>query len=188
MDYFDGSTPLSEDEIKTRVVEAMQDDFEIHTEVQGRHPLAPNPIRIDFMVYPRAHIIQLGFDPCWVGIEAKAVTPQRPSDRGRKVRLIWQAICYAQSAFDLPGHEPIRPGFVLVAVDRQTEAHRKWSTDEHWAEWRTALHLGSFARVGEFSCGGHHGWEITFTGGPYFTRVTGRSRINPFAYKTVGSI
>ena len=188
MDNADTSTPLSEEEIKRHLIASLQDDFVIHTEVRGRHPLAPNPIRIDFLVYPQAHVIRLGLDPCWVGIEAKAVTPQRPSDRGRKVRLIWQAISYAQSTFAIPGHETIRPSCVLVVVDRQTDANRQWPTNEHWSEWRTALHLGSFGRVGELVLGGRHGWEIRIAGGTYFSQTKGRSRNNPFAQKAFGSI
>ncbi len=48
-------------------------DFELLPEVNGRNMVEERKVRIDFLAYPKKHLIENGFDNRVFGIEAKSI-------------------------------------------------------------------------------------------------------------------
>jgi hypothetical protein len=98
---------MNEDELKAVVRSVLGSDFLMKEEVDGLHLLTGEQVKIDFLLYPKDHLIASGFERIWVGIEVKSPNVKEPVKNGLK--LAWQAITYTQSEFG-----DIRPAFVLV--------------------------------------------------------------------------
>jgi hypothetical protein len=68
---------LPEDELHGIFSEAIRTDFYSAPEVHGRpwldHPLIsqPQPLRADFLIAPRPHLVDAGFPEHWIAVEIK---------------------------------------------------------------------------------------------------------------------
>lgn len=94
---------MDESQLKAQIRPVLHKDFEVLEEVPGHFLVDDTNVKIDFLMKPRGHLVERGFDDDWVGLEVKS------PDTGAGIRLAWQAITYAQSSFN--GR---RPQFVLV--------------------------------------------------------------------------
>jgi hypothetical protein len=105
----------NEDCLKNKIKEMLDDDFILRDSVKGINPVENKKVIIDYMLYPKIHLIENGFDPHWVGVEIKYIKDFSESDRGKKSQLLWQAITYSQSIFDIDSeNKGIRPHFVVA--------------------------------------------------------------------------
>jgi hypothetical protein len=97
---------MTENELKKELCRSLESDFEIKAEVAGNFIVDGSKVVIDYLLFPKEHLINKGFKPSWFGVEVKS-----PNGEGAKkaIRLAWQAITYSQSKF-----EGERPDFVLV--------------------------------------------------------------------------
>ncbi|MDA1330419.1 MAG: hypothetical protein O3B43_05080, partial [Chloroflexi bacterium] len=94
---------LAENALKSDLISVISQDFEILEEVSGKVLVTQEAVRIDYLAYPRPHIVEMGFAYKWFGIEVKYFPDFHNHDRGKKAKLIWQAINYAQSEFYVKG-------------------------------------------------------------------------------------
>ena len=107
---------MNENALKKSFQKTLHKDFIIKPDVKGRFLVDNTKVEIDFLIYPLDHLVEKGFEKLWIGIEVKSPYVKEPVKQGLKVA--WQAITYAQSAFtDLnsqPKFENLRPNFVLI--------------------------------------------------------------------------
>lgn len=80
-------------------------DFIFREEVSGNFIVDNTSVIIDYLMYPKNNLIEMGFEKQWFGVEVKA--PGKDAKKG--IQVSWQAITYSQSKFD-----GIRPVFVLI--------------------------------------------------------------------------
>lgn len=167
---FDGEEKLQQELLKT-----IQSDFVIYPQVEGRHLIyQTEKVRIDFLLYPKQHLIENGFDPIWFGIEVKHFG--KIGETGKMSRFIWQCVSYVQSEFKV-NEEIIRPAFVLGYSD--VEAINKGTDREYLSQWIGMLRLAGLAKVGSFqkikssAYNPNGGWSIVFSSSTYFTYSKG---------------
>lgn len=109
---------LGEPKIHQLFISQFSKDFIIEREVWGEYEadIAPKRPRIDFMIYPKPHVLALSFPPVWVGVEAKA-----PKDDRQAIEVIQQAENYRMAIFSRPDANivNVRPDMVLIypAID-----------------------------------------------------------------------
>jgi len=154
------STYEREDDIKNAIASTMSDDFILSPEVWGNCIIDGTRVRIDFMAYPKQHLIDLGFDAQWFGIEAKSLLRRDGNPihgLGKINQLIWQVISYAQSTFNID-QARIRPMFVLICTDRVPY--------EYCKEWKTLIGLAQYGNVGMLDLAPR--WSIHFSNALYF--------------------
>lgn len=152
---------MNEPTLKSLVQRGLQQDFEILPEISGINLVENDHVRIDFMCYPKKHVIDSGFYPCWFGIEVKHIPQQDdgshiPGTTSKITRLFWQAISYGQSEFDIE-NKKIRTAFVLVYTNT---IRSRGNTDL----FNNLAMLGLYGNVGilDFFVGKRRGWYITF--------------------------
>jgi hypothetical protein len=63
----------NEDCLKNKIKEMLDDDFILRDSVKGINPVENKKVIIDYMLYPKIHLIENGFDPHWVGVEIKYI-------------------------------------------------------------------------------------------------------------------
>jgi len=163
---------LSEPELKQQLVAALAADFELRAEVPGQHLLDGYAVKIDFLLFPRPHLIARGFDAAWLGCEVKSPAQKEPAKVG--VRFAWQCLTYAQAVFGEAG----RPMFVLMwpGLDAFLPSPAVPPYDSACLWLCTMLQYGN---VGRLVLGGNHGWEMRFGwgSGSYFRQRAGRGSV-----------
>lgn len=162
-------SPLAEELLKSNLNTAISQDFEIFPEVSGRVLLTQENVRIDYLACPRPHLIDMGFIYKWFGIEVKHFRDFNNHDLGKKAKLMWQAINYAQSEFYVKG-EVVRPDFIALYVGEHLKTRGEGSGAR---DWFALMHLGGYAKIFEFQIKGFSNWELRGSGGWVFTRVRG---------------
>jgi len=107
---------MNEPQLKKLFRDKLKSEFIIKPDVKGNFLVDNTDVEVDFLIYPKDHLIKNGFDEFWIGIEVKSPSVKEPVKQGLKVA--WQAITYAQSEFtdnkSEPNIERIRPAFVLI--------------------------------------------------------------------------
>jgi hypothetical protein len=164
-----------EDIVKRLVWNRLSADFILLPEVRGelRFDSEIRRKRIDFMAYPKDHLIQKGFDAGWIGIETKSLFSNGKRSEGNWVKqrnLLWQCLGYSLSQFIVAGTS-IRPMFVLACIDAEPIAGE--SSYEGWKELISFIqraHVGLFELMPE--------WRIRF--GPiqaYYSEKGGKCAV-----------
>jgi hypothetical protein len=166
-----------EKELKAWFVEHFTRDFHIYEEVPGIHLAEEVNVRIDFVLYPKPHLIEDGFIEEPFGIEVKYFK-QESGFTHKTSRGIWQAISYNDCLFNLKGRK-FKIKFCLLFSNLSFSPEtaliknlgNEWENDQ--VEWSGMLHVANHARVGELSIKGSKelatGWTIRFAGGTYFS-------------------
>jgi len=96
--------------LKKAFIDDFNQDFEIYSHVSGQNIVEQTPVVIDFLIKPKQHLIDNGFDDGWVGVEVKHLKNYKQSEINS---LVWQTLSYAQSRFNI-GNMQVRPMFVLM--------------------------------------------------------------------------
>lgn len=175
----------SEAELKTWLETWISADFDVFTEVPGVHLTENIGVKIDYVLKPKAHLIDAGFLPGPVGLEVKYLR-QEASFSSRASRFVWQAVSYTDCQFNLPDG-PTRLPRVLLFSNMSFEeeygllkglAPNVYENEK--AKWTALLELANHANVGNLVMyGGREsrlGWKIKFAAGTYFSRF--RSECN----------
>jgi hypothetical protein len=171
-----------EKNLKTRLLELVELDFFILPDVTGKNLLYGNHIIIDFMMFPKEHLVDAGFDPIWFGVEAKHFGV--PGETGKMSRFVWQCITYAQSEYEID-EENIRPAFVLGFSD----VFEINENQKEYIQWMGMVKLAGLAKVGflreihQTNYYPNGGWRIKFSSSRYFQFANGeyhRSNYNIF--------
>lgn len=142
----------SEGELKKWFESKFSNDFEIFREVKGRHLAEDVPVRIDYLLKARKHMLEAGFEARPFGVEVKYFC-QEDGFTHKSSRGLWQTISYNDCEFDLEGllH---KPKFSLVFSNLSFEDELRlvksfgaeYENDKF--EWRGMLHLANHANVG----------------------------------------
>ena len=150
----------------------------------GYHLLEHHRIRIDFLAYPKDHLIERNFEPLWFGIEVKSpavkIEPQK-----NVLDLAKQAIDYTESKYG-----EIIPNFILIFPSMYHFFHAQ---DRMTAEFVTFLyHFRSFIqrmKVGTMHIYAPGDWAIRFGSQRYFSSKRGRGNVKNLGTKRyIGSV
>lgn len=168
----------SEAELKTWAVAHLSEDFELHPEVAGRHVAEGVRVIIDYLAYPKPHLLAHGFAPVHFGIEVKYLG-QADGFSHKAARGLWQTVSYTDSEFYLDG-ATIRPKFALLFSNISFESEHQllnrlgMELENDRALWSGLLQLANHANVGTLEIKGPRdawkGWKMAFSGGTYFYR------------------
>ncbi|WP_217550627.1 hypothetical protein [Pantoea sp. GbtcB22] len=167
----------SEDDLKTWMINTLKNDFHIYQEVVGTHVTEGLKVRIDYVIYPKAHLLNHGFEPAPFGIEVKYLNQEK--DFAHKAsRGIWQSISYNDCEFSI-NNKKFRLKFCLlfsnISFINETEILKLNSdhVDEKYMKWVGMLNVANHAKVGALKITGTKdrvkGWSMQFAGGVYFS-------------------
>lgn len=168
----------SEAELKEWLVSHLSEDFDLHPEVPGRHMAECVRVQIDYLAYPKPHLLDAGFAAVFFGIEVKLLDPTNGFSR-KAARGLWQAVSYTDAEFHLAG-AAVRPKFALLFSNLSFVGELRLldrlgqKLENDWALWRGLLQLANHANVGTLEIKGARdawtGWKMAFSGGTYFSR------------------
>ena len=112
----------SEDELKLWLEAHLADDFDLVREVVGSHLAERTRVQIDYIAYPRPHLVAAGFAQMHFGLEVKFLDPCNGFS-SRAARALWQTVSYTDSEFDLAGR-PVRLKYALLFSNLSFEQER----------------------------------------------------------------
>ena len=171
--------------VKTLIIEALSNDFEIEQEVDGVHIIEKDKVRIDLLIHPKPHLLDEGFHNSWIGVEIKYF--DRPEEQiGKVARFFWQAITYQQSIYRLNGID-VRPQFVLLASNIQDVPPSK---PGGFSMYRSMLQVGNLAMVGHLKVFNSDNWDIRFVSSGYMEKKNGifkKTKSNAGCGKYIGN-
>lgn len=166
----------SEPELKNWFNEKLASDFYIYPEVNGIHLSENVNVRIDYVLFPKEHLIEEGFEPSYFGIEVKYFN-QENGFTHKTSRGLWQTISYNDSKFYLNNKE-IKLKYCLIfsnlSFSKELMLIKNYGheMENDQLEWRGMIHVANHARVGALEIKGnkeeYKGWSIKFAGGTYF--------------------
>lgn len=175
-------------QVKNWLKDHFERDFHIYEEVWGVHLAENVNVRIDFVFYPKPHLIEAGFVEEPFGVEAKYFKQEDGFTR-KTSRGIWQTISYNDCQFEI-GARKFRLKFCLLfsnlSFTAETALIRNlgYEGENDQVEWSGMLHVANHARVGVLSVSGSRemlkGWAMRFAGGTYFSSslYNGEARYN----------
>lgn len=169
---------LSETELKQWLVEHLAEDFCLYPEVTGKHAAEGVRVQIDYIAFPKPHLIAAGFVQAHFGVEVKYLN-QQDGFSHKASRGIWQTVSYTDSVFELDG-QSVRLKFALLfsnlsfADECSLLEHLGQKYENDHATWHALLQLANHANVGNLEIKGSRdvwkGWKMAFSGGTYFSR------------------
>lgn len=175
----------SEAELKDWFEHKFAKDFHISREVKGLHLAEDVPVRIDYLLRARRHLIEAGFETRPFGVEVKFFR-QEDGFTHKTSRGIWQTISYNDCEFYVE-EGSVKPKFSLIFSNLSFEDELQlvnnfgFEFENDKFEWRGMLHLANHANVGCLNAKGtrdqSRGWEIRFVGGIYFSCDVFQDRI-----------
>jgi len=151
-----------ENKLKAKVQAVLKADFYLKPEVSGCDLVHGEPVRVDFLAWPLAHVTAAGFPRQVVAIEVKFL---EGDDIGGLAELCWQGITYQQSEYPVEG-KVYRPLFTLLYANGVVD---KDPHGEYANAWRWAARLLQRANVGLLDLEGRHRWQFMF-GPNYYAR------------------
>lgn len=162
----------SERELHSWVKTYLSEDFILHHEVQGRHLAEKSGVRIDFIAYPKQHLIEAGYDDSPFGIEVKFIDPLNGFTR-QASRGFWQTITYTDSEFGV-GNQIVRPRYAILLSNLAFDAERALLKPDDVQQWRAFINLAHHARTWRLEIRGtkskFEGWTVMCSSNAYFSR------------------
>ncbi|PSU33413.1 hypothetical protein [Photobacterium lutimaris] len=165
-----------EADLKMWFTENMSCDFHIRSEVCGY--LNDQKVKIDFMLYPKEHLIDSGFVPEPFGVEVKYL-PVNTRFTKKSSRALWQTVSYNHAKFTAKNGETYSPKFCVLfsnlSFKHEHEMLGKYERDAEndKMQWNGMLHLANHAGVGILQVRGSrkyfNGWVLRYAGGVYFS-------------------
>lgn len=145
---------MNEETLKLKLESKLEKDFFIEKEVAGHHPIYKIPVRIDYLLKAKQHLVAAGFTDDWFGVECKW-TSGVDGQTSKVSRLFWQSITYAQSQFKTK-ENLVTPKFVAVLVSEDLDP----LIEKHF---RAQAQLALYGNVGELFFYKDGNWGIKFT-------------------------
>lgn len=102
----------NERELKTWFKNKFNADFYIYAEVPGVHVAENKDVLIDYILIPKEHLVQEGFEPCHFGVEVKYFK-QESEFTHKTSRGLWQTISYNDCDFIIDNSK-VRLKFGLI--------------------------------------------------------------------------
>ena len=173
-----------EDGLKSIIEASLGDDFILKREVWGFHLLERRKIRIDFLAYPKEHLIENKFEPLWFGIEVKSPFVKKEPQKN-VLDFAKQAIDYTESEYDgiIPNFAVLFPSMYhfFHAHDRLTEEFKNF-----------LYYFRSFIqrmKVGTLHVPSPGEWAIRFGSQRYYSTKYGRGNVKNIGTKRhIGSV
>lgn len=182
---------MNENDLKAKLVSLLSNDFEMYGEVTGTH-YTGKKIRPDFIILPKQHLMEKGFDNGIIAVEVKhlgkAFGHGHMSDLNA---LIWQAQCYGVSSFNIAGFTNTIPTLTMIYTNDLPELHADSGVTEHYQYYgRLALFAYmQISGVGRILPGYKGGWKMTFGQfNTYYSTESGRSHVNVGVSRKIGNI
>ena len=178
----------NEDDYKKEVVASLSNDFFIEPEVVGTWPLDGKTCRLDFLLSPKPHLVEKGFDAETFGIEVKSPTSKESVKK--LLDCVLQAYTYTLCSFNQK-----QPAFVLIYPEIKTFFHHdfvyKYKENEinKYTGREIALirQLMQRSNVGELTIRDDY-FRIFFSNSYFYDSKKGRSTIkNLGMVKRIGS-
>jgi hypothetical protein len=144
---------MSEVELTESLICSLSRDFEICREVKGHHPIYDQDVRVDLMCRAKPHLADSGFTDQWFGIECKWIEGLG-GQTSKITRMVWQAITYAQSVFNINGVQ-INPAFVAFYTPDKLHPNIEDAL-------RPLLALGLYGNIGRLFFYSDGNWGIKF--------------------------
>ena len=99
-----------EAELKRKFESVIGDDFFFRREVKGHDLVAQAGVRVDYLIYPKKHLIDNGFPEGYFAVEVKFFQAPKDSDNGKsyelkRERTMAQCVSYAHSTFRVRGRD-----------------------------------------------------------------------------------
>lgn len=162
----------SEIELAAWLKSHLHADFILHQEVRGRHLAENLGVRIDFVAYPKQHLIDAGFEAGPFGIEVKFIDPMNGFSR-KASRAFWQTVTYTDSEFYVDG-KPVRLNFAMLFSNLGFDAEYKLLASDDVEQWRAFVNLAHHSKVARLEVKGTKArleqWTIMFSSNAYFYR------------------
>lgn len=170
----------SEPELRQWLDAWLHEDFDVYPEVTGRHLARGTGVKIDYIIQPKQHLVDIGFKPGPTGLEVKHL-PLVHAFSPKASRFVWQAVSYTDCEFQLNGAAVRLPRVLLFSNLSFSDEERLLRSFDHSpltndrAKWLALLELANHAGVGTFEMYGSRerraGWRIAFAAGVYFRRT-----------------
>lgn len=172
---------MTEQELKDFLSEFLKPDFHVAIEVPGQHIVEKISVVADYILRPKSHLVEMGFDDTYFAIEVKS--PKRSDPHAQYRKALVQAASYADSRFS--GKRPL---FTLIFP--QADLFKPLNPEDlrHEVEVAAYFRIAQYFSVGDFRV--HQAkdrWCIWFSGGRYFCSNRGRGPHN-LTKRYVGNI
>jgi len=169
----------SEDEYKKDVIAALSADFDIEAEAEGEWPWSNNRYKLDFLLTPKPHLVDKGFDASVFGIEVKSPLGCKEKDK-KLLDAVIQAHSYTMCRFNgkIPSFVLIYPEIKYFFLKHPELPIGECPEDyESYQEVRTVRRLMQRANVGELRLLPGDNYKIFFGDCRYYDTKRGRSKI-----------
>lgn len=165
-----------EAKLKQELIDRIGGDFELVPEVPGTAIISRVPVRIDYLAFPKPHLTEMGFPAKSFGIEVKHLRDFHNHGKGKKAKLIHQAITYMQSSFEINA-EIIRPDFIALYTGDH-KGNKKWIMSTGSSDWNAMMKLAFYFRILEFDISRRTNWKLVAMGGTFFSQLRGLGNLN----------
>ena len=169
---------MSEPVLKDAFVRDFSKDFTIHKDVPGKSAVEEMSVVIDFLIKPKQHLIDRGFDNDWVGVEVKHLKSYKLSEINA---LAWQSLSYAQSRFNVDSMQ-VRPMFVLMHTNLSLNLQNSKSNGIP-EDSSGVISFVERGNVGWIERDPKYTWRIGFGSHGYFNIKYGRAAIATLGIK-----
>lgn len=71
--YLLDTRKLDENQLKDLLILKLSSDFDIRPNVDGIHIVETKPVKIDFLLKAKSHLVEKGFTSDWFGVEVKNI-------------------------------------------------------------------------------------------------------------------
>lgn len=172
--------------LKAFMVEQFSSDFFIRPEVTGKHMITGDKVKADYMLQPKSHLLEAGFEDCKFVIEVKGVYGNNLSPRTRMEHAIQQAATYVHSRFDFgqPRFAILFPAFAIFLQEQFASIESKHDRElVLWNVTRTVQNMAMFQHVGCLEVTEDYithapVWKISMGGQRLFSIAEGRNPAN----------
>ncbi len=164
---------LTEEELKEILEKTLSNDFIIEKDKPGFHLLEQRKVVIDYLLYPKKHLIDSGFDDVWFGCEVKSPVGKKEAHK-KLLDFAKQSIDYTESDF-----EGTIPVFVLMFPSMSHFFGDEGDGDLQHAHYFCHLFRAFIQRfkVGTLSINHREKWSISFGSQRYYSKTKGRSKV-----------
>jgi len=138
-------------------------------------------VRIDYVLYPKEHLIKNGFKAAPFGVEVKHIPHRANGFTHKNTRLFWQAISYMRSRFSLPNKQGFKLKYVLVFTNLSFHDELALLDKGKFNSRMSAICLANHANIGVLNIVGdinnYKGWSVAFGGSEYFKKRIYRDNV-----------
>ena len=172
----------SEDSLSSWLEENISSNFHVIPEVWGKHTPTGKNIRIDFILYPREHLVKAGFIEKPFGVEVKHFDLMNTKGQVKKIRkTLRQSQTYQESIYSRSGRK-FSTAFTLIFSNLSFIRERRFAFDcnsELKPAYKAMMCSLRYSMVGELIIPGYvpdtDGWKISFSGQVWASCGDGRS-------------